>query len=120
MNVAVQTGEQPDRLMWTTNRRPPANPSVPTPQTPPAFPGMTLQESSEGAAFKGVLITEVAEGTAASVVGLQPGDVVIEAGGKPVRTKADLDAVLGEADMSRGVMIFIEREGQRTFKILKQ
>ncbi len=120
MNVAVQTGEQPDRLMRATNRRPPAVPSVPGPQVAPAFPGMTLQESPEGAPSRGVVVTEVGEGTAAALAGLQPGDVVIEAGGKPVRNKADLEAVLAGADLSRGLMIFIEREGQRTFKILKQ
>ncbi len=119
MSVAVQAGEQPDLMMRAANRRTPPNSPAP-PQTASAFPGMTLQEPADGAPSKGVLITDVAEGTAAAVAGLQPGDVVIEAGGKPVRKKADLDAVLAGADMSRGVMIFIERDGQRTFKILKQ
>lgn len=120
MNVAVQTGEQPEPMMRASNRRPVPNSANPVPQTPPVFPGMTLQDFPQGMPAKGVIISEVGEGTAAAVAGLQPGDVVVEAGGKPVRSKADLDAVLAGADMSRGVMIFIERGGQRTFVIIKQ
>ncbi len=125
--VAVRTGEQPERLIRASNqhRMPPA---VPVPdqfegqsdtQTPPAFPGMAMEESPAGGRTLGALITEVAPGTAAAAAGLQAGDVVTEAGGKPIRNKADFDAMLSAADLSRGVMIFIERDGQRTFKILK-
>lgn len=120
MTVAVTTGEQPDRLMQAANQR--RRPSMPGPvpggpSVAPAFPGLALQDIP--GASRGVTITDVAEGSAAAVAGLLPGDVVTEAGGKTIRTKADLEAVLADIDMSRGVMIFIERQGQRSFKILK-
>lgn len=118
MTLAVQTGEQPDRMMRASNlRRPPAQGGAP--KTAPTFPGMTLQESTPDAPSKGLVITDVAEGTAAAAAGLQAGDVITEAGGKPIHKKADLDAVLSGSDMSRGLMIFVERQGARTYAILK-
>jgi serine protease Do len=118
MTVAVQTGEQPDRLMRTSNLRRPPNFPPPT-GNPSSFPGLTVQEPAADALSKGVVIADVAEGTAAAAAGLQPGDIITEAGGKPIRKKADLDAVFANSDMSRGVMIFIERQGARTYAILK-
>lgn len=120
MNVAVQTGEQPDRIQRAANRRRLPNPGNGTANAPaPAFPGMTLQEMPAGTPAKGVIVGDVADGTAAAAAGLQPGDIITEAGGKPIHSKADLDTVLAGADMSRGLMVFVERNGQKTFAILK-
>lgn len=118
MTVAVQTGEQPDRLMRASNLRMPTRPNA-APGAPAPFPGMSLQEPSAEAPAKGLVITDVTEGTAAAAAGLQPGDIITEAGGKPIHNKADLDAVLAGSDLSRGLMIFVERQGARTYAILK-
>lgn len=118
MTLAVQTGEQPDRLMRASNLRTPTRPNA-VPGDPVPFPGLVVEESSPDAPSKGLLVTEVAEGTAAAAAGLLPGDVITEAGGKPMHKKADLDAVLSVSDMSRGLMIFVERQGARTYAILK-
>lgn len=116
--VAVRTGEQPERLMPASNFR-----RTPVPRPPgagsTAFPGLTVEDAPADAPVQGLRITEVAEGSAADAAGLRAGDVVTEAGGKPVRKKSDLDAVLSGADLDRGVMLFIEREGTRTYAILK-
>lgn len=119
MTVAVTTGEQPDRMMPAVNRQSPSRRAPRTPRAAMPFPGMTFQEPPAGTRTRGVLIRDVVEGSAAAVSGLLPGDIVTEAGGKPIHTQADLEAVLTNADLSRGVMLFIERDGQRTFKIFK-
>ena len=118
LNVAVKTGEQPDRWMRASNlRRPPAY--GPPAGSPLPFPGITVQELPPGGPTRGLAVTDVAEASAAAAAGLQPGDIITEVGGKPVHKKADLEAVLAGVDLSRGLMIFLEREGTRTYAILK-
>jgi serine protease Do len=118
LTVSIQTGEQPDRLMRASNLRMPSRSST-VPGGPVPFPGMAVQESPPEVPTKGLVVTDVAEGSAAAAAGLQPGDVITEVGGKPIHHKADLEAVLAGADMSRGLMIFVERQGARTYVILK-
>jgi Do/DeqQ family serine protease len=118
MTVTVKTGEQPDRLQRADNRsRRPQTPA--RPQANEVFPGLSLEEFPPGTEAKGVVVNGITQGSAAAASGLQPGDIITEAGGKPVRSKADLQSVLGQADLKRGVMVFVERNGQRTFAILK-
>jgi serine protease Do len=47
---------------------------------------------------KGAVITEVAQGGAAAEKGLEPGDVVLEAGGKPVEGASDVANALDAAE----------------------
>jgi serine protease Do len=116
--VAVKTGEQPDRVQRADNRR--RTPNAPSrPSGPEIFPGLAVEDLPPQSETKGLVVRGIAQGSAAAASGLLPGDIITEAGGKPVRAKADLEAVLAEADMKRGVMVFVERQGQRTFAILK-
>src|SRR5271154_2846416 len=59
----------------------------------------------------GILIREVRSGTAAAKAGLQAGDVIIKADGKPVRTLADLRVALRDKGDQKSVALGIIRKG---------
>jgi serine protease Do len=118
--VTLQTAEQPDRMMRAANRRPPTEPPVkPTqPQPAPNF-GLVVEDLPAGSSAKGVQVTDIAPGSAADAAGLMRGDVITEVAGKPLRGTADFDSAIAGADLSRGVMLLVDRAGERTFAILK-
>jgi S1-C subfamily serine protease len=62
---------------------------------------------------------EVRPGSPADAAGLIAGDVITEMAGKPVKGKAGFEAALAAADPARGIMLMVNREGQKTFAILK-
>ena len=68
---------------------------------------------------RGVQVTDIAPGSAADAAGLMPGDVITEVAGKPMKGTADFDAAIAGADLRRGIMLLVDRDGQRTFAILK-
>jgi S1-C subfamily serine protease len=72
-----------------------------------------------GSSARGVQVTDIAPGSAADAAGLMRGDVITEVAGKPLRGTADFDAAIAGADLTRGVMLLVERAGERTFAILK-
>ncbi len=123
--IALRTGEQPEKLLRASNRRDPGQfpPPRTVPQarknTPGGIHGLVLENVGASASVPGVRVAEVEPDSAAAVAGLVSGDIITEAAGKAVRNRAELEAVLSETDLSRGVMFLLERNGQRTFKILK-
>jgi S1-C subfamily serine protease len=64
-------------------------------------------------------VTDIAPGSAADAAGLMPGDVITEVAGKPLKGKTDFDAAINGADLTHGMMLMVDRDGQRTFAILK-
>ncbi len=116
--VSLRTGEQPDRMTRASNRRLPTE--RPTNAVPPASNhGLIVEDAAPGAALGGVKVTDIAPGSAADAAGLMPGDVITEMAGKPLKGKTDFDAAITGADLTRGVMLMVDRDGQRTFAILK-
>ncbi len=82
--------------------------------------GMVLAETNRGLGRPaGALVKDVMEDSSAATAGLLPGDIITEAAGKAVHSASDLATILGQADMSRGVMMMVERRNQQTFVILK-
>jgi len=67
----------------------------------------------------GVIITEIAENGPAAAAGLQPGDIIFQAGGARVRSASDLRSTLDRADLRRGLRIQILRDGARRFAFLR-
>jgi serine protease Do len=116
--VSIPTGEQPEKVTRASNRRPPSE--LPAKPLPPASNhGLILEDAPPGTSAKGVMVREIVPGSAADAAGLSPGDVITEVAGKPVTGKADFDAAIAGSDLTRGIMLMIDREGQRTFAILK-
>ena len=131
VEVSVTTAEQPtSKMIQASNRGRSFQPSIPNrmpiPQPrralPPSdgTPGLTLAPSSPQDDRPGARVESVAEGSPAETAGFQPGDIILEAGGKPVRNSADMENILKKADLARGIMVIVERGGETTYGILKQ
>ena len=119
-SVTVRTGEQPDRMMRASNQPVPVEPPVkPSQPQPPSNFGLVVEDMPPGSSARGVQVTDIAPGSAADAAGLMRGDVITEVAGKPLRGTADFDAAIAGADLTRGVMLLVERAGERTFAILK-
>jgi serine protease Do len=61
--------------------------------------GLTLApaDSVAGAGGEGVVVTEVQDGSPAAQTGFRTGDVILDVGGKSVKSPADVRSALGEA-----------------------
>lgn len=68
----------------------------------------------------GVIVTSVEPLSPASGAGLQPGDIITEAGGRPVVNASVFRSIMDEVDLDRGILLLLERDGQKTFAILKE
>lgn len=69
---------------------------------------------------QGVLILEVAEESQAQKKGIEPGDVIVEAGQKPVKSISDLKTAIAYVkDMKRkSVLLYLMRDGETLFMAL--
>jgi S1-C subfamily serine protease len=130
LRVDVQTGEHPDKFVRASirpNRPRPESSDVPAESNPDGT-GLAVENATKDLLKKrnierkesgGVLVTEVAPGSAAAAAGLEPGDIITEAAGKPIRDKSDFEKALESAGGQRGVLLLLERDAQKTFAILK-
>lgn len=131
LKLAVTTGESPDQFVRASSRPNTRQlPPTPQPPAPPTSdgPGFTYETPTPQAlssmginskAPKGVLVTSVEPYSAAAAAGLEPGDLITEAAGKPVASKDDLDKTLAAMDQDRGILLLIQRADSSTFAILK-
>jgi serine protease Do len=69
---------------------------------------------------QGVLVSEVAPGSAAARAGLRPGDVVTEAQGKPVTSPADLAGTLEKLSSGQVVRLKVARGDGKSFIALEK
>ena len=70
-------------------------------------------------AEKGVVITDVGEGSLASLAGLQKGDVIVEADRQSVSTADELQQVLAKAKDKASVLLLVKRQGESLFVVLQ-
>jgi len=122
MTIPVKTGELP------TLPQPAANL---TPQIKPAAPrtdlyGLSMQDldaplaQSIGSKVpEGALITDVADNSPAEVAGLVKEDVIIEMDHQPVTSSEDAKRLLKRPLPATGLLIFVDRHGQKTFVVLR-
>ena len=69
---------------------------------------------------QGVLVTDVASGSLASRAGLEEGMLILQAGGTDVTKVRDLEKVIEEADLSRGVPLLVRVGDRQMFMLLKK
>lgn len=94
-------------------------------QTPQAFPGGQLSRHLEGAALadaeldqgRGVVITEVEEGTRAWSAGLRTNDVIVSANRRTVASMSDLQTAIDSARAP--LMLNLQRGRQALFVLLQ-
>jgi len=70
-------------------------------------------------AEKGVVITDVSEGSLASLAGLQKGDVIVEADHQAVASAGELEQVLAKAKDKDNVLLLVNRQGASVFVVLQ-
>ncbi len=123
MKIAIVTGELPNE----TDRA--ATQPIPQPEAREEdinrF-GLQVQELSKEVATRlklnvqqGVIVTDVADNSMAAAQDIRREDVITEVDGKPVTSVASFRQALTKADPARGILIYLDRKGSRTFAVLK-
>lgn len=109
----VQTGEQPEQFIRTAV----SAPRKADPEGSAGRYGLTPDRASTPT--HGVRVENVVPDSAAAAAGVRPGDIIVEVAGDLVTTAENLEKALEKADARRGVLVLIDRDGQKTFAILK-
>ena len=121
--VPVKTGELPNEISRVSNQ--PAQPNKPKPEDLGKF-GLQVQELNKEVAERlhlgvgqGVIVTDVTDESIADRQDIQREDVITEVDGKPVKNVESFRAALNKADPKRGVLLYLDRKGTKTFAVLK-
>jgi len=123
LKVPVTTGELPSEISRASNEpaRPPQNR-----QEEAGKLGLQVQELTKEMAQrfklgvqKGVIVTDVAENSLAAQQGIEREDVITEVDGKPVTDVKSFREALTKGDPKRGVLLYLDRKGSKTFAVLK-
>lgn len=118
-DLTVVLGERDMKKMATKGQEGPSNGS-------PAALGMSLRplQPQESRALglepgRGLVITDVEDGSPAAETDVRPGDVILEANGQAMRSVNDFGMILkGDAKKKGVVMLFIKRRGQSLFRTI--
>jgi len=123
IEIPVTTGELPNEIARASNE------IVPREQGPPEDVGkLGLQvqditrEISERLHLgdaKGVIVTDVADNSIAAAQGIEREDVITEVDGKPITNVQSFREALSKGDPKRGVLLYLDRQGSKTFAVLK-
>lgn len=124
MEIPVTTGELPSDISRAAN-----NVTPPVPDKPEAGVGkfgLQVQEITKEvaqrlhlSADKGVIVTDVADNSLAASQGIEREDVITEVDGKAVNDVKSFREALQKADPQRGVLLYLDRGGSKTFAVLK-
>ncbi len=88
--------------------------------------GLQVQELTKEVASRlkldvqqGVIVTDVEENSIAAGQDVQREDVITEVDGKPIPTVASFRDALNKSDPRRGILLYLDRKGAKTFAVLK-
>ncbi|HEY0369847.1 MAG TPA: trypsin-like peptidase domain-containing protein [Chthoniobacterales bacterium] len=122
MKIPVTTGELPNEISRVAN---PPQPSPGKPEDTNKF-GLQVQELTKDVAARlhlevqqGVIVTDVADGSIAAAQGMEREDVITEIDGKPVTNVQTFRDALAKADPRKGILLYLDRKGSKTFAVLK-
>jgi serine protease Do len=123
MKIPVTTGELPNDISRASNE---INPPAPTkPEDSNKF-GLQVQELTKEVAARlklgvtqGVIVTDVADNSLAAAQDIQREDVITEVDGKKITNVASFREALNKADPRKGVLLYLDRKGSKTFAVLK-
>src|SRR6266576_2785391 len=124
LKIAVTTGELPNDISQASNEIKPPAPSQPEESTNKF--GLQVQELTREMALRmklgvteGVIVTDVAENSLAAAQDIQREDVITEVDGKKITNLASFREALNKADPKKGVLLYLDRKGSKTFAVLK-
>ncbi len=123
LKIPVTTGELPTEIGRLAIEAPPK--PAPQPESANKF-GLQVQDLTKEVAARlklnvqqGVIVTDVADDSIAAAQDIQREDVITEVDGKPVNSVASFREALTKTDPRRGVLLYLDRKGSRTFAVLK-
>jgi serine protease Do len=123
IKVPVRTGELPNEIARASNES--IQPPRPREQDTGKF-GLQVQELTKEVAErlhlpveKGVIVTDVADNSLAAQQDIQREDIITEVDGKPVTNVQSFREALIKGDPRRGVLLYLDRKGTKTFAVLK-
>lgn len=104
LTVRVELGLFPDESIAE------APPSEPTELLGATYRGATEEERAALGVASGVVLESVAAGGFCSAMGLEPGDVLVQANGVPITDNAALDAVLSAVGSGGQLLLDVRRK----------
>ena len=116
--ISIATGTLPGSITQIAKEQ--KAPKIAGPDS--GFYGLQLQDIPPGRAGQssnGVVVIQVAPGSPAAEADLQIGDVITEIDEKPVPSVEAFRKLLASHEATRGILLFIERKGQKTYTVLK-
>ena len=123
LKVPVTTGELPNEISRASNE--PARPPQEKQQEVGKF-GLQVQELTKEMAQrlklgvqKGVIVTDVTDNSLAAQQGIEREDVITEVDGRPVSDVKSFREALSKSDPKKGVLLYLDRKGSKTFAVLK-
>jgi serine protease Do len=123
IKVPVKTGELPNEISRASNQ--PIQPAQPKQEDVGKF-GLQVQELTKEVAERlhlavqqGVIVTGVEDNSLAAQQDIQREDVITEVDGKSVTDVKSFREALTKADPRRGVLLYLDRKGSKTFAVLK-
>jgi serine protease Do len=123
LKIPVTTGELPNDVSRASNELAPPTPA--NPEDSNKF-GLQVQELTKEVAARlklqvqeGVIVTDVAENSLAAAQDIQREDVITEVDGKQVTNVASFRDALKKADPRKGILLYMDRRGSKTFAVLK-
>ena len=129
MTLKVTLGELPEDETVAELGQPQDAPTAPTDNAKIDTLGITIanleaeQRTQYGlsADAKGVVITEVAQGSTAAEESLQPGDLIVEVGQESVGSPPEVSAKIGQAQAEgkKSILLLIDRKGDLRFVALR-
>ena len=124
IKVPIKLGELPNEIARASNTLP-TQPPQPSQENVGKF-GLQVQELTEQVAKRlklpvqqGVIVTSVEDNSIAAAQDIQREDVITEVDGKPVTNVQSFRDALNKADPKRGVLLYLDRKGSKTFAVLK-
>ena len=127
ISVAVVTGALPNLTeVSNTAPKPVKEPTAPHAAKDAGEYGFKVQDLNKDLADKlnvkdarGVVVTDVAGKSAAATAGLQKDDLITEVDSQPVEDTDSFKALVDKHDSDKGLLLFINRKGQKTYAIVK-
>jgi Do/DeqQ family serine protease len=121
--IPVRTGELPNEIARASNE--PIQPVRPKEEDSGKF-GLQVQDLTKEVAERlhlavqqGVIVTDVADNSLAAQQDIQREDIITEVDGKPVTNVQSFREALTKSDPKRGVLLYLDRKGSKTFAVLK-
>jgi Do/DeqQ family serine protease len=122
LKIPVTAGELPGEVGRASNVTPPAGAK---PEDTGKF-GLQVQDLTKEVVDRlklnvqqGVIVTDVADNSLAASQGIEREDVITEVDGKPVTNVQSFRDAVTKADPRKGVLLYLDRKGSKTFAVLK-